>query len=104
MNRLTRRQAIRLKCLECAGDSPKEVKLCHIFDCPLWDYRCGFSVNSSQYHERIEKAKVRFAKELKELSAIGVDTAFFFKEPLKTVRVAENSSKPMSEYSEAHDG
>lgn len=34
-------KAMRLKCLECSGDSWREVQLCQVFDCPLWSYRLG---------------------------------------------------------------
>jgi len=38
---MTRDKAIRMKCLECAGDSALEVTLCHITDCHLWPFRIG---------------------------------------------------------------
>ena len=34
-------KSIRLKCLDCAGDSWREVQLCQVFDCPLWLCRFG---------------------------------------------------------------
>lgn len=34
-------KAIRAKCLDCSGDSPKKVKLCHIPECALYPYRFG---------------------------------------------------------------
>lgn len=34
-------QRIRRYCLLCSGDSPKEVRLCPIGDCPLYDLRMG---------------------------------------------------------------
>ena len=40
-NRLRPLKAIRLKCLDCSGGSPKEVRLCPAFGCPLWPYRMG---------------------------------------------------------------
>jgi len=97
MNHLTRRQAIRLKCLDCAG-SPKEVTLCHIFDCPLWHFRCGYSAQSPQYRERIEKAQVRFTKEFKDLVDMGINTSFFDGNPPKTVHSEKNSEQAISEY------
>ncbi len=42
--RRTRRnplKAIRAKCLECCGGSPKEVRLCSDVDCPLHPFRSG---------------------------------------------------------------
>ncbi len=38
---MSRAKAIRKKCLECCGGSPREVRLCAITDCPLWSYRSG---------------------------------------------------------------
>ena len=38
---LTPIKAIRRHCLSCSGDSPKEVRLCVITDCPLYPYRLG---------------------------------------------------------------
>lgn len=34
-------RAIRLKCLECSGDSRDEVRLCDRRSCPLFAYRLG---------------------------------------------------------------
>lgn len=39
--RLTPIKAIRAKCLDCMGESPKEVKRCNIPDCSLFPYRLG---------------------------------------------------------------
>ena len=36
-------KAIRLKCLECSGGQPGEVRDCQITICPLWPYRSGHS-------------------------------------------------------------
>lgn len=38
---LTRKQAIRQKCLECQCGNAAEVRLCQITDCTLWPYRLG---------------------------------------------------------------
>lgn len=34
-------KAIRQKCLECSNGSDKEVRLCTVYDCPLYPYRMG---------------------------------------------------------------
>ncbi len=34
-------KAIRAKCVDCSGGSPKDVAECHLLDCPLWPYRLG---------------------------------------------------------------
>lgn len=38
---VTPMKAIRKKCLDCSGDSFKEVDLCPITDCSLYPYRYG---------------------------------------------------------------
>ena len=39
--KLTPIKAIRAKCLDCCGGQPKEVRLCSIEKCPLYQYRMG---------------------------------------------------------------
>lgn len=39
--RLTRGQAIRLKCVDCCCGSYAEVRNCPATECPLWRYRLG---------------------------------------------------------------
>ena len=39
--KLTPMKAIRKKCLDCSGESSKEVKLCPLTNCPLYAYRYG---------------------------------------------------------------
>jgi hypothetical protein len=39
--KLTPLKAIRLKCLDCSGDSKKEVELCPVENCPQWPFRFG---------------------------------------------------------------
>lgn len=36
---LTRSQAIKFNCLDCAGGVVAEVRECHIKTCPLWVFR-----------------------------------------------------------------
>ena len=45
MKRLTPVKAIRAKCLDCCCGQPKEVRLCVIPDCPLYNYRFGKNPN-----------------------------------------------------------
>ena len=72
----TKQKAIAQYCHECA-DSAKEVTLCHLFDCPLWPYRTGTSVNSNVYKERIKKAKINYKKDFEELKEMKVDISVF---------------------------
>ena len=39
--KITRAKAIRLKCLDCCGDAPAEVRSCTITSCPLYPFRMG---------------------------------------------------------------
>lgn len=71
-------KAIQAKCLECSGGSPKEITLCHIFDCPLWEYRFGYSIKTTRYKRRMETAKKQFPKDLKELTNMGINIRSFF--------------------------
>lgn len=45
MKNLTPVKAIRKKCLDCSGDSRKEVRGCVISDCPLHPFRMGKNPN-----------------------------------------------------------
>lgn len=40
-NKVSALKAIRLNCLQCSGNSSKEVKLCVMSDCPLYPFRFG---------------------------------------------------------------
>ncbi len=39
--KVTPLRAIKLKCLDCCGDSMSEVRACVVTDCSLWYYRTG---------------------------------------------------------------
>lgn len=41
MAKLTPMKAIRAKCLECSSGQFKEVRLCTVKNCPLYEYRNG---------------------------------------------------------------
>jgi len=41
MSTLTPIKAVRQYCIGCSGNSPKEVSLCTLLDCPLYLYRMG---------------------------------------------------------------
>ena len=47
--RITRSKAIRLKCLECCGDSRKMIRECPTIFCPLWRYRMGHEERDELY-------------------------------------------------------
>jgi hypothetical protein len=45
MRKLTSIKAIRVKCLDCSGFQPSEVRNCGIPECPLFPYRMGKNPN-----------------------------------------------------------
>jgi len=78
---MTKQRAIYLNCLDCAGGSPKEVTLCVLFDCPLWEYRSGYHISSGRYRKRIQKA---FSKNTEDIRGLrreeGLDMADYLLE------------------------
>jgi hypothetical protein len=54
-------KAIRLKCLDCTGGSPKEVKACDpTFDhCTLWLFRFGTNPNFSEAAREQRRARLQ---------------------------------------------
>ncbi len=73
-----RSKAIANKCLECAGNF-KEVTICHLFDCPLWEHRFGKGPHTTKAQERMTGGIKRFRKDLQELINMGIDISFFEK-------------------------
>jgi hypothetical protein len=67
---MNRTKAIKVHCLECAGDSAKEVTLCAITDCPLWQFRTGSLPRSTVYKKRMAKAKKRWPNDYKEMEVL----------------------------------
>lgn len=55
--RLNRAKAIRLKCLDCCVDQPKEVRLCPTMNCPLWRYRMGKEERDDLYYQSRSKER-----------------------------------------------
>jgi hypothetical protein len=72
MKKPNKRRAIREKCLECSGDSPKEVTLCHLFDCPIWPFRTGSFITSSLYRTRIDKTFAKYPDEVAALAEMEI--------------------------------
>lgn len=60
-------KCIRDFCLACAGDSHKEVSLCHLTDCHLWEYRTGNHVSSPVYKRRMATAAKNYPEDVREL-------------------------------------
>ena len=60
--RISRGDAIRAKCLDCAGSSP-EVRACEVGTCALWPFRLGSDPwRAPMSDEQREAARERFAK------------------------------------------
>jgi len=76
---MTKAKAIKSFCFECAGDSNKEVTLCTVFDCPLWEYRTGQSTKSSVYRRRMDTALKNYADEVAGMMADGLEIGRFSK-------------------------
>jgi hypothetical protein len=52
-------KAIRHKCLDCAGDSSKEVELCPVKDCALYPYRFGKRPGPKRQVSEEQKERLR---------------------------------------------
>lgn len=76
---MTKGRAIYLKCLDCAAGDRKEVLFCTLFDCSLWEYRCGCHVSSRRYRDRIERGFQTFTRIVAELHSQGLDCRNFLR-------------------------
>lgn len=56
VKRLTPIKAIRAKCLDCSGDSRKEVRLCPIHTCPIYPYRMGKRPKAGEQGQESKKS------------------------------------------------
>lgn len=97
---MTKQRAIYLNCLDCSGGSSKEVTLCVLFDCPLWEYRCGYHISSGRYRQRIQVAFSKNTEDIRELRRESLDMADFLLEHKQACvlsakgRKKENSTGP----------
>lgn len=69
-----RSKAIRQRCRECSGDSPKETTLCPVVLCDLWPYRLGCAMESQQFRERMALAKKNYPDEYEVMSKLVRET------------------------------
>ena len=74
---MTKMEAIKRKCLDCCGDVRVDVTLCHVFDCSLWEYRCGSLTRSKAYKARLETAKRNHPEILDSLEEMEIDISKF---------------------------
>ena len=75
---MNRTKAIKEHCLDCAGESDKELGLCPLFDCPLWPYRMGNDPKSKSYQNRMSGYKKRCTEDLESMRKSGIDIERFF--------------------------
>lgn len=68
---MNKSKAIRLYCMDCAGESTKEVTLCHITDCPLWPFRMGNKPTTLAYKKRMENARRQYPEDYAEVEKLG---------------------------------
>jgi hypothetical protein len=74
---MNRTKAIKINCLDCAGETAKEVLLCPVFDCPLWNFRLGPDSGTAAYRRRMEVALTNYAEDVAEMRREGLDVARF---------------------------
>ena len=67
---MNKAKAIKLKCLECSCESPKEVTLCLLITCPLWAFRFGYSMRDKRYQDRMDAAAKNHPLEFEELMMV----------------------------------
>lgn len=70
--------AIKTYCFECAGGSNKEVTLCVVFDCPLWEWRFGYPMKSKRFWQRMKTATVNYREDMAETHRGTIDIRPFF--------------------------
>lgn len=81
MPKLKKSKCIKAYCLECSGNSPKEVTFCNLLDCPLWPFRTGSYITTLLYRSRIEKAFRNHPHEVADLETMGLKEEDFLRPP-----------------------
>ena len=66
-------RAIKLHCLDCAGETRDEVIGCQILDCALWPWRLGCTFGSTVYRRRVIGLFERGGELVNEIRALGLD-------------------------------
>jgi hypothetical protein len=59
-DRISRGKAMRIKCLDCCGDSANEVRLCVAVDCALWPFRMG----TDPWRAPVSEARMEHARQM----------------------------------------
>lgn len=88
---MTKTQAIKKFCFDCAGESNKEVSLCTAYDCDLWMFRTGAKAGTKGYLSRMATAKKNYPEEYKEFES-GLAKACFSTRPSSKQRSVEKKN------------
>jgi hypothetical protein len=97
---LDRSRAIWKYCMDCAGESSKEVTLCNLVDCPLWPWRFGCKMGSPVFMARMERQRGVTPDEFNDAfaPADGPQGAISSAPMSPQTHTAKKVSKPMSPY------
>lgn len=74
---MTKAKKIRIHCLSCAGDSPKDVAFCTDPKCIFFEDRLGVSLESTTGIEMMTNYCRKYPKDFKELEGYGVDPSLY---------------------------
>ena len=95
-------KAIKAYCLDCAGGTQKERLLCHLFDCPLWEWRLGGHYSSAGPARSMRAAFDHHKEEWLELTRMGI-TKDMFLPPNFVVGGSPRSPRRKTRAKAAHD-
>jgi hypothetical protein len=90
---MTKGRAIKLYCLECAGDSANETTLCQIKDCPLWEHRLGGGMRTAGYQNRVKGLWERGGEVVEAARADGQTLDFWLSKAPFTACAGEKASR-----------
>lgn len=91
---MTKTKAIKQYCYECSGSSHKDTILCHIFDCPLWQFRLGCKITSPTYKKRMDGAIRRYPDDIQTFVHGDVKISQFYEIPInKTEDILTDAEK-----------
>ena len=85
---MTRKTAIRKKCLDYCYDSHPEVTLCIVVDCSLWMFRTGNEPNSPTYKKRLKGALDTHKDMYKLYKEVGMDIKKHLRIPVSSATSA----------------
>ena len=92
---MTKAKAIRKFCLDCTGDSRKDVAFCTDPICALWEHRLGADLRSIQGRKIMEANCRKYAKDFAELEEkYGVDPELYLPRTPRRI-VPKTAYKPL---------